>query len=152
MLESENESIRANIKGELADAVATARNEYNATLQRERNLNSAGAATGSHNLATLESEVTNQRELYNALLTKLKEAEITGQARGPLVEVVEPAAANPSPVRPRKLLNFIVCLFAGLTIGTGLAFLREYLRRTIRTPQDVDDYLQLPVLGLIPKA
>ena len=55
-------------------------------------------------------------------------------------------------MRPRKLLNFIVCLFAGLTIGTGLAFLREYLRRTIRTPQDVDDYLQLPVMGLIPKA
>ena len=84
--------------------------------------------------------------------SRLKEAEITGQARGPLVEVIEPAAANSSPVRPRKLLNFIVCLFAGLTIGTGLAFLREYLRRTIRTPQDVDDYLQLPVMGLIPKA
>jgi len=55
-------------------------------------------------------------------------------------------------VRPRKLLNFIVCVFAGLVVGAGLAFLREYLRRTIRTPQDVDEYLQLPVLGLIPKA
>ena len=152
MLESENESIRANIRHELEDAVAAARNELNAADARARSLTSPDEGSGSRNLATLESEITNQRELYNALLTKLKEAEITGQARGPLVEVIEPAAANSSPVRPRKLLNLIVCLFAGLTIGTGLAFLREYLRRTIRTPQDVDDYLQLPVMGLIPKA
>lgn len=152
MLESENESIRANIRRELEDAAAAARAELNAADARARNLAPQDDPNASRNLATLESEVTNQRELYNALLTKLKEAEITGQARGPLVEVIEPAAANSSPVRPRKLLNFIVCLFAGLTIGTGLAFLREYLRRTIRTPQDVDDYLQLPVMGLIPKA
>ncbi len=152
MLESENETVRANIRRELEDATAAARAELNAADARARDLTPADGGTGSRNLATLESEVMNQRELYNALLTKLKEAEITGQARGPLVEVIEPAAANSSPVRPRKLLNFIVCLFAGLTIGTGLAFLREYLRRTIRTPQDVDDYLQLPVMGLIPKA
>ncbi len=152
MLESENETIRANIRRELEDATAAARAELNAADARARDLTPADGGTGSRNIATLESEVTNQRELYNALLTKLKEAEITGQARGPLVEVIEPAAANSSPVRPRKLLNFIVCLFAGLTIGTGLAFLHEYLRRTIRTPQDVDDYLQLPVMGLIPKA
>ena len=152
MLESENESIRANIRRELEDAASAARAELNAADARARNLAPAEDNNGSRNLATLESEVTNQRELYNALLTKLKEAEITGQASGALVEVIEPAAANSNPVRPRKLLNFIVCLFAGLTIGTGLAFLREYLRRTIRTPQDVDDYLQLPVMGLIPKA
>jgi len=152
MLESENASIRANIRRELEDAAAAARAELNAADARTRSLTAPDEGSGSRNLATLESEVTNQRELYNALLTKLKEAEITGQARGPLVEVIEPASANSTPVRPRKLLNFVVCLFAGLTVGTGLAFLREYLRRTIRTPQDVDDYLQLPVMGLIPKA
>jgi capsular polysaccharide biosynthesis protein len=39
----------------------------------------------------------------------------------------------------------------GLLCGVGLALIRETLRRTIRTPQDVEDQLQLPVLGLIPK-
>ena len=154
LLESENESIRNNIRTELSAALAAARAELASTLARERSLapSSDSIARASRNPAALESDIANDRELYATLLTKLKEAQITGQAGGPLVEVVEPAVANPDPVRPRKLLNLIVCVFAGLVVGAGLAFLREYLRRTIRTPQDVDEYLQLPVLGLIPKA
>jgi capsular polysaccharide biosynthesis protein len=103
-------------------------------------------------VSTAESDIQNNQSLYNTLVTKLKEAEMTSQQSGPQVQVVEPAAADQIPVRPRKLLNLLVCVFAGLVVGTGLAYLREYLRRTIRTPQDVDEYLQLPVLGLIPKA
>jgi uncharacterized protein involved in exopolysaccharide biosynthesis len=151
LLESENESIRNGIRNELSGAIAQAQSDLNAATARERSVGGPGG-TGSRDPATVESDLTNNRDLYNALVTKLKEAEMTGQTHGPLVEVVEPAAAEPDPVRPRKLMNFIVCLFAGAVIGTGLAFLREYLRRTIRTPQDVDDHLQLPVLGLIPKA
>lgn len=149
MLETENAQLRESVKSELRQATAGARARYNAALARERAL--APSASG-RSAAALQSELDNQREIYAALMTKLKEAEITSQVRQPLVEVVEAATADPSPVRPRKTLNFAVCLFAGMTVGTGLAFLREYLRRTIRTPQDVDDHLQLPVLGLIPKA
>lgn len=153
LLESENEAIRNSIRNELNNAVIAARNEYTAALAREQSLTpSDSVARAARNPAALQSDIANNRELYNTLLTKLKDAQIAGEAGGPLVEVVEPAAATPEPVRPRKLLNFIVCLFAGTVLGTGLAFLREYMRRTIRTPQDVDDYLQLPVLGLIPKA
>ncbi len=151
-LETENASIRSSIRNELATVMAQVRGELVTASAAERSVAGVPATLSSRNPATLESDVANNRDLYNALLTKLKEAEISGQAHGPLVEVVEPAAAQPDPVRPRKLMNFIVCLFAGGVIGTGLAFLREYLRRTIRTPQDVDEHLQLPVLGLIPKA
>jgi uncharacterized protein involved in exopolysaccharide biosynthesis len=149
MLETENAQLRESVRAELRQATAGARARYNAALARERAL---AASANGRSAAALQSELDNQREIYAALMTKLKEAEITSQVRQPLVEVVEPATADPSPVRPRKALNFAVCLFAGMTVGTGLAFLREYLRRTIRTPQDVDDHLQLPVLGLIPKA
>ena len=151
LLESENTAIRNSIRNELSGAIAQTQAELNAAVARERSTSNPGGLA-SRDPATIESDLANNRDLYNALVTKLKEAEMTGQTHGPLVEVVEPAAAEPDPVRPRKMMNFIVCLFVGVVIGTGLAFLREYLRRTIRTPQNVDDHLQLPVLGLIPKA
>jgi capsular polysaccharide biosynthesis protein len=40
---------------------------------------------------------------------------------------------------------------AGILAGVGLAFLLEHLRHTIRTPDQVAEHLELPVLGLIPK-
>ena len=45
----------------------------------------------------------------------------------------------------------VLGLFVGLMSGAGLVLLMESLRRTIKTPKDVTDALQLPVLGMIPK-
>ena len=39
----------------------------------------------------------------------------------------------------------------GLILGLGLSFLFEYFDKTIKTPEDVEGYLGLPVLGTIPK-
>ena len=69
----------------------------------------------------------------------------------PLVEVVDPAAVSPDPVRPRKAMNLAVCPAAGLLIGWGLALLRYPARRAIRGVEDFEEQLKLPVLGVIPK-
>ena len=76
---------------------------------------------------------------------------ICAGVRAPLVRVVEPATVSEDPVRPRKALNLLLGLVAGLFAGTGLALFLEYLRRAIRTPNDVLEHLQLPVLGMIPR-
>ncbi len=101
--------------------------------------------------STLEEDLRGRREFYELLETKLRDAQVTGQMLNPLIQIVEPATANRNPIRPRRALNLGLCLLAGLTVGTGLAFMREGLNRTIRTPQDVSEQLQLPVLGLIRK-
>lgn len=106
---------------------------------------------GLQRYSVSQSELKSDRDLHTMLIGKLQEAEINGKVQNDLVKLVQPASPSRSPVRPRKALNIIVCLLAGLMLGTGLAFLREYLRRTIRTPDDVADHLQLPVLGMIPK-
>lgn len=59
-------------------------------------------------------------------------------------------AENPSPIKPRPALNMAIALVVGLMIGVGLAFLLEYLDNTIKTEQDVEKLLELPVLGAIP--
>jgi capsular polysaccharide biosynthesis protein len=56
---------------------------------------------------------------------------------------------NPSPVKPNPMLNMAIAAVVGLMLGVGIAFLLEYLDTTIKTEQDVEDSLGLPLLGLI---
>lgn len=57
--------------------------------------------------------------------------------------------SEPSPVKPRPLLNMAIALVVGMMTGVGLAFLLEYLDNTIKTEQDVERLLELPVIGSI---
>lgn len=54
-----------------------------------------------------------------------------------------------APVKPKPLLNIAIALVVGLMTGVGLAFLLEYLDNTIKTEQDIEKLLELPVLGVI---
>lgn len=56
---------------------------------------------------------------------------------------------NQSPVSPNPPLNIAIAAVVGLMIGVGLAFLLEYLDNTIKTEQDIEKLLELPVLGAI---
>jgi capsular polysaccharide biosynthesis protein len=65
--------------------------------------------------------------------------------------LLEAAITPIYPIRPRKILNVILGTIVGLMIGMGLSFFLEYLDRTIKTHEEVDRYLQLPVLATIPR-
>lgn len=67
------------------------------------------------------------------------------------VNILSPAIQqeNPSPVKPNKMLNMAIAGVIGLMLGVGIAFLLEYLDTSIRKEQDVEELLQLPILGLI---
>ncbi len=56
---------------------------------------------------------------------------------------------SPSPVKPKPLLNIAIAFIVGLMAGVGVAFLLEYLDNTVKTEQDVEKLLELPVLGAI---
>lgn len=67
------------------------------------------------------------------------------------VSVLTPAilSDNPSPVKPNPMLNMAIGAVIGLMLGVGITFLLEYLDTTVKNEQDVEDILDLPVLGLI---
>ena len=58
---------------------------------------------------------------------------------------------NPSPVSPNVNLNIVIALVLGAMVGVGLSFLLEYLDTTVKTEEDIEDLLDLPVMGVIPK-
>lgn len=66
------------------------------------------------------------------------------------VEIIDPAVVPTSPIKPRPTLNMAIAFVLALMIGVGLAFLLEYLDHTVKTPDDVEKFLELPVLGTIP--
>lgn len=67
------------------------------------------------------------------------------------VQVIDPAEVNRSPVSPRIPMNLAISLVLGLMLGVFIAFLIEFLDRSIKTPEEVQTQLGLPVLGLIPE-
>ncbi|MFV8826388.1 YveK family protein [Alkalihalobacterium sp. APHAB7] len=56
---------------------------------------------------------------------------------------------NPSPVKPNPTLNMAIAFVVGLMAAVGLAFLLEYLDTTVKTEQDIESLLGLPVIGVV---
>ena len=67
------------------------------------------------------------------------------------VNILSPAvlAENPSPIKPDPFLNMAIAAVVGLMLGVGIAFLLEYLDTTVKTEQDIEELLDLPILGLV---
>jgi capsular polysaccharide biosynthesis protein len=66
------------------------------------------------------------------------------------VKVLSNASVPMSPVKPNILLNTAIAMVLGVMIGIAIAFLKVVLDRRIKTEQDVENILELPVLGSIP--
>lgn len=66
------------------------------------------------------------------------------------VQIIDKAELPGFPISPNNRLNYIVGILLGLAIGVGIIFLIEFLDDTIKTPEDVQKYIDLPVIGVIP--
>lgn len=98
----------------------------------------------------LKREAEANKQLYDGLLTKLKEAGISAGLRSSNIRVVDPAMIPAVPARPAKVRNLLMALLIGLVGGIGLALVREYMDNTIKTPEDVEHLLRLPSLAVVP--
>jgi capsular polysaccharide biosynthesis protein len=67
------------------------------------------------------------------------------------VSILAKASAddNPSPIKPKPLLNVAFAAIVGLIVAVGLAILFEYLDNTVKNEQEIEKLLGLPVLGVI---
>jgi capsular polysaccharide biosynthesis protein len=68
------------------------------------------------------------------------------------IQIMDRAQIPNEPVKPKKTLNVAIAFFLGLIVSVGISFLLEYQDNTIKTEDDIDRYLELPVIGVIPKA
>ncbi len=94
-------------------------------------------------IETLQQKITAWQSDYASLLNFYQ------GSRTNYLSVVEPAIIPTTPVSPRLKLNVLVAAAIGFTLAAGAAFLLEYLDDTIKTDEDVDRVLKLPILGTI---
>ena len=92
-----------------------------------------------------------QRSIMNALKSRIAQEGITLQVPRMPVEIVDHAEESSRPIRPNLFLNVLLSLFVGLGSGVGLAYFIEYLDTSIKIADDVERWIEFPVLGLIPQ-
>jgi len=100
--------------------------------------------------AELKREHQNNERMYDLVLKRLKETDLSRFLKDNNVRLLDTARVPVSPVYPRVWLNLLIGVVTGLVAGVGLAFVKEMLDHTIRTQADVEEDLQMTFLGLIP--
>ena len=100
--------------------------------------------------AALEREAASARQVYDALLQQTREAAMNIGLQQSMMRVVDAAEPPGAPVWPRRNQGLAAAVLLGL-IGAGAGVVgREYLRRSVNSPADLEKRLGLPVLALMP--
>jgi succinoglycan biosynthesis transport protein ExoP len=99
----------------------------------------------------LQRESETNQQLYDSVAKRLKETSVTGGLETNNIRLVEAASVPTSPVRPRTLWNLGLSVIAGLVLGIVVAVALEFLDTTLRTPDDVEQRLGLPVIAIVPR-
>jgi capsular exopolysaccharide synthesis family protein len=98
----------------------------------------------------LKREADTNRQLYDGLLQRYKEIGVEGSSNANNISVLDPAEKGLLS-HPKFLLNLLLGLLLGAGIGVGVVVVLEKLDDTVKTPDDVERQLHLPMLGLIPR-
>ncbi|HEX9975327.1 MAG TPA: GNVR domain-containing protein [bacterium] len=106
-------------------------------------------------LNRLTREVEANREIYQSLMQQTQGSEIEQALQRTAAEfkfkIVEPAIKPIKPVKPDRIKMMLMAIVVGAIIGGGLIFLLEYMDHSFKNVEDIEKYLNLPVLGTIPK-
>ena len=158
-LNDQLKEIEVQIQSEQKKIASRVRNQYLAAVQRENMLragfekqkqeqNKLNESAIEYSL--LRRDVDTNRQLYEGLLQKLKEAGVSAGLKSNNVKLIDPARVPSAPSEPNIPRNLGFALLLGLTTGIGLAFLLENLDNTVRTPEQAQAVAALPSLGMIP--
>ena len=89
------------------------------------------------------------RDIANEI-PKVFEKEVKRITKANDIQVIDKAILPENPIKPNKMMNVAIAAVLGMMIGLFIVFLLEYLDNKIKTPQDVEKHLDLPILGVIP--
>ncbi|MGB6197923.1 MAG: polysaccharide biosynthesis tyrosine autokinase [Candidatus Acidiferrales bacterium] len=158
-LQNQEDKLSSVIERERQRAADQLTNDYQAAVQREDLVQQAFTeqqkdadqiASRSVQYNILKREVDTNRQLYEGLLERLKETGVSAGLKASNIRVVDEAVAPRKAARPNLPLNLALALVLGLGLGVGGAFLQEHLDNSLKSSEDIERYLGLPALALIP--
>lgn len=151
-IQGQTQALASNIR-------ASIQSQYNIAANQEQSLNTqVNALKGdvldlrdrSIQYNILQRELDTTRTLYEGLLQRYKEVGVTGDITANNISIVDRAVAPNKPSKPDLLINLALAALAGLGLGVAVAFAIEMLDETVASPDDVENKLGVPVLGVVP--
>jgi capsular exopolysaccharide synthesis family protein len=114
-------------------------------------LQKQGVALGAKSVAfaELQRKKENAEKIYQLLIGRTKDAELSRSLRVNNVHILDSALRPEVPIKPRLYLNLILSVIAGLILGIILAVATEFSDQTIKTKEDIES-LGVAFLGIIP--
>ncbi len=138
--------------GALHPRISEARSELQAAKQR---LDAKSRSISANRLKQieldrLEREVQSNKELYEAFLSKFREADLSSSAsQVARARIIDRAMPPGGPIYPQKQRIVFTWALGGLLLGIGLAFMREQLDSTFKNGRVVEMKLGLPLFGVM---
>jgi polysaccharide biosynthesis transport protein len=158
-LNQEIDNLKKKKAQEIQNVVSSLKSQYDIALTQENSLKTAAARSRNETLdqnkvaidyQMLQQETESNRTLYDMLLKRLKETNVSEENRFINIHVVDPAEVPNKASKPTTRRNIMLALVIGVMGGFGLIFFFEYLDNTIKTPDDLSRHFGLPYLGPVP--
>lgn len=151
--------LREQFKAALKEVVNAEENRFRALAEQEAELQAEyeaqkkaalDLAKEAFTYTRLMNEVERRRRLFDALMERMHEVDVTSEMPSTNVQVVDRAARPSSPIGAGKVRTIALAVFVGILFGSALAFVIENLDDTIKTPEDLRERLKIPLLGFVP--
>jgi polysaccharide biosynthesis transport protein len=98
----------------------------------------------------LQQEIDASQVMLNKLMESQSQVEVSAGGLKSNIRVTEEATLPRGPVAPKRLNNILLSLALSLIGGIGLVLFLDYINNKVESVEDVDRYLRLPALGVIP--
>ncbi|MBE2204704.1 MAG: polysaccharide biosynthesis tyrosine autokinase [Chthoniobacterales bacterium] len=148
-LKQQIKSLRSSLEANLDIANASLK-ELEARLE-EAKANQQNAKTRSASYYDAKNNYLQAKNVLEAAIMRLSTETMNRKMPQNPATIWERAEPASFPSRPRVMLNILLGVGVGLVFGVGLAFFIEYLDTSVKTMEDVETFLQVPVLAVIPK-
>jgi len=159
-LQNEANELAAQVDAERARLVAGLRTGFAEAQAREQmrtdtreKLRTRMGDESSHMVEyqTLKNEAMANAQLYNTLQTRLREAGIYAGLRSGNIRVVDMAPRLHKATSPHRMLIITLGALLSTLFAVGFVFVRESFDNTVRIPDDIKDWLNLPSLAVLPR-
>lgn len=161
-ISSQLSGVQAELKTSLSGIAESIKKDYEATIEQEKLLKekaeekkerSSELNQQSIQYRILEREVETNKTIYNDLLQRLKETEVTSAIKETNVQVVDYASVPKFPFKPNMKTNLLYSVMVGLMMGCFLSFGLEFFNTKLRDEEEIKKkFSYIPYLGAIPYA
>ncbi len=159
-LANEMKQIKKQINDEVNLIADGIKNDYDEARREEQSLrrafNRQKAEAMSYDRSSAEYELKKEdvegaKAIYQQVLKKAQESNIMGTINVSNVQLIDKATPPKIPSKPKKALNILLGIVLGLFTGAGFALVSEHMDNTYTSPEELEENLGVPMLGVVPK-